>query len=77
MANALHKVRAAFRKGIVHYALGCVCYNQMGMSPAAADAFVRALPATAPDVAADVDSAENRTDQIDTPPDRTRRTQPN
>jgi hypothetical protein len=74
MTNILNKLTAGFQKGIAHYAFGCVCYNQMGISPVESNAFTQWLLAPTPVAKLDENSAENCINQTDAPPNRARRT---
>lgn len=60
MINALIKLTAVLLNGITHYAYGCICYNQMGMSPKESDAFVLSLLAPTPASESDGNLAKNR-----------------
>jgi hypothetical protein len=70
MTNTLNKLSAAFLERIGNYAFGCVCYNQMGMSPAESDTFTQWLLAPTPVAELDENSAENHTNQPGTRPNR-------
>ena len=61
-------------RGVAHYALGCVCYNHMGMLPKESDASVLSLLAAAPAAESDGVSAASRANHVDIPPNRARQT---